>query len=94
MDERKAVAEHRDERGRAARPGPVGSGNPRVTIAFPFSRIQLAEPAPELRELAGLVRGLAEQAAALAGAAAPDQAAAAAELAEQAGALAARLGAA
>ena len=83
-----------DEHKQGPRPAPVGSGNPRITVAFPFAKIQLTEPARELGELAALVRGLADEIAGVAAAAAPEQAAAAAELAAEARALAARLGAA
>ena len=68
-----------DEHKQGPRPAPIGSGNPRITVAFPFAKIQLAEPARELAELAALVRGLAEEIAGLAA---------------EARALAARLGAA
>ncbi len=47
------------------RPAPGNTGNPRVTVAFPFSRIEIRDPEPALADLASLVRDLAEYVAAL-----------------------------
>jgi len=69
----------------------VSTGNPRVTVAFPFSKIDINEPSEALRELAALVARLAEQAAAIAGQAAPDHGEAAGHLAAEAALLAHRL---
>jgi hypothetical protein len=70
----------------------VSTGNPRVTVAFPFSKIDIREPSEALRDLAVLVDKLAEQTAAIASQAAPDQAEAAVHLAAEAALLAHRLG--
>lgn len=78
------------QRGRAA----VSSGNPRITVAFPFGRIDIREPSEPLRELASLVEQLAEQAVTLAKHAAPEEVAEADRLAAQAALLARRLGSA
>jgi hypothetical protein len=80
-------AEAADQRKRAA----VSSGNPRITVAFPFSRIDIKEPSEPLRELAALVEQLAEQAVMFASHAAPDHVEEADRLAAQAAALAHRL---
>ncbi len=40
---------------------PMNSGNPRVTVAFPFSKITIGGAGTELAELAGVVTGLADQ---------------------------------
>jgi hypothetical protein len=74
-----------------ARRAEVNSGNPRITVAFPFSRIDIREPSEPLRDLAALVEQLAEQVAAIAGQVAPDQADASERLAAQAALLARRL---
>jgi hypothetical protein len=47
------------------RPTSVYSGNPRVTVAFPFARIEVHEPVTALADLAGLLSRLAEQVAQL-----------------------------
>jgi hypothetical protein len=91
-----AKGNHRAERnvgtkGKVDRPM-VSTGNPRVTVAFPFSRIDVREPSEALRDLAALVDKLAEQTAAIASQAAPDQAEAADRLAAEAALLAHRLG--
>ena len=70
----------------------VNTGNPRVTVAFPFSKIDINEPSEALRDLAALVTRLAEQAAEIAGQAAPDLAPAADRLAAETALLALRLG--
>lgn len=76
------------------RPKPmVNTGNPRVTVAFPFSKIEISEPSDQVRELAALVWALADQVAALAREAAPGELEAADQLASQAAVLALRLGA-
>lgn len=82
-----------DEHKQEARPGQVGSGNPRIAVAFPFGKIQISEPAPEVTELAALVRRLADQLASLAGELSAEQADAAQELAAEAAGLAERLAA-
>ena len=71
----------------------VSTGNPQITIAFPFSKVEIREPANEIRDLAAMVWALADQVAALASQTAPGQADAADELAAQAALLARRLGA-
>jgi hypothetical protein len=50
---------------RQARPVPTNNGNPRVTVAFPFSKIEIRDPEPALADLAELVRGLTEYVATL-----------------------------
>lgn len=74
-----------------ARPAEVNSGNPRITVAFPFSKIDIREPSEALRDLAALVEQLTEQVALIAGQVAPDQADASDRLAAQAAILARRL---
>jgi len=69
----------------------VSTGNPRVTVAFPFSRIDIREPSETLRDIAALVAKLAEQSAEIAAQAAPDLAEKADHLAAQATLLAQRL---
>jgi hypothetical protein len=44
----------------------VSSGNPRITVAFPFSTIRISQADPALLELAEVVRRLAEHTAVLA----------------------------
>jgi hypothetical protein len=75
----------------AHRRAAVSSGNPRITVAFPFSRIDIKEPSEAVRELAALVEQLAEQAVTFARQAAPDHADEADRLAAQATLLAHRL---
>jgi len=75
------------------RPTPVQSGNPRITVSFPFSKIDIHEPSAAMSEVAGLVAQLADQAAELSHELAADGADAADQLAEEARLLAARLGA-
>jgi hypothetical protein len=72
----------------------VSSGNPRITVAFPLSRIDIREPSDALRDLAALVEQLAEQSAALISQLAPDRADEADRLAAQAALLARQIGAA
>ncbi len=50
----------------APRPTRVSSGNPRITVAFPFSKITIGRQDETLAEIADLVRDLAEHTAALA----------------------------
>jgi hypothetical protein len=69
----------------------VSSGNPRVTVAFPFSKIDINEPSEALRDIAALVAQLAELTAKIVSQAAPDQAEDADRLAAQAALLAHRL---
>jgi len=75
---------------RAAR---VSSGNPRITVSFPFSKIDIHEPTATLAEVATLVARLAEQVAALSRTPGADGADAADQLAEEAKLLASSLGA-
>jgi hypothetical protein len=75
---------------RAAR---VSSGNPRITVSFPFSKIDIHEPTATLAEVATLVARLAEQVAALSRTPGGDGADAAGQLAEEAKLLASSLGA-
>jgi len=76
---------------RAAR---VSSGNPRITVSFPFSKIDIHEPTATLAEVATLVARLAEQVAALSSThGAADGADTAAQLADEAKLLASSLGA-
>ncbi|HET9657092.1 MAG TPA: hypothetical protein VFP72_17195 [Kineosporiaceae bacterium] len=44
----------------------MSSGNPRITVAFPFSTIRISQPNPQLQALTGLVLKLAGHAAVLA----------------------------
>ena len=69
----------------------VSTGNPRVTVAFPFSKIDINEPSEAVRDLSALVAQLAEQTAKIVSQIAPDQAEAADHLAAQAALLAHRL---
>ena len=69
----------------------VSTGNPRVTVAFPFSKIDINEPSAELRDLSALVAHLAEQTAQIVSQVAPDQAEAADSVAAQAALLSQRL---
>jgi hypothetical protein len=78
---------------RPARRPVVSTGNPRVTVAFPFSKVEIREPPDAVRDLAAMVWRLAEQVAALVGQAAPGQAQAADSVAAEAALLAHRLGA-
>jgi hypothetical protein len=71
----------------------VSSGNPRITVSFPFSKIDIHEPTATLAEVAALVARLAEQVAALSRTVAADDADAADQVAEQAKLLVSSLGA-
>jgi hypothetical protein len=75
------------------RPPAVSTGNPRVTVAFPFSKIEITEPPSGLGDLAAVVSRLAGEVARIAHAASPATAEAADALADEATALALRLGA-
>ena len=77
---------------RRARRPVVSTGNPRITVAFPFSKVEVREPVEEIRDLAAMVWELAEQVAVLARETVPEQAAAADAVAEHAALLASRLG--
>jgi hypothetical protein len=79
---------------KATKTVPVSSntGNPRVTVAFPFSKIEIRDGEPALVDLAELVGRLAGLCAALTHDVAPGRAGDAEELAEEAGRLAASLG--
>ena len=70
----------------------VNSGNPRITIAFPLSRIDIHEPSEELRDLAAMVEELAEEVARLAREVAPGQVEATDRLAAQGALIARRVG--
>jgi hypothetical protein len=70
----------------------VNTGNPRITVAFPLSRIDIREPSEALRDLAAMVEQLAEQVATLARQVAPDHVEATDQLAAQAALLARRIG--
>jgi hypothetical protein len=72
----------------------VSTGNPRVTVAFPFSKVEVGERVDEIRDLAAMVWRLAEHVAVLARETVAEQAASAGAVAGQAGLLASRLGAA
>jgi len=69
----------------------VTTGNPRITVAFPFSKIELRDPEGELGDLAAMVSRLAEQVAALARQSETDLADPADQLAAEASALAHRI---
>ena len=71
----------------------VSTGNPRVTVAFPFSKVEIREPPDAVRDLAAMVWRLAEQVAVLTSRTAHDQADAADAVAAEAALLAHRLGA-
>jgi hypothetical protein len=71
---------------------PVNSGNPRITVAFPLSRIDIREPSEALCDLAAMVEQLAGQVAALTREVAPDQGETSDRLAAQAALLARRVG--
>ena len=70
----------------------VNSGNPRITVAFPLSRIDIHEPSDELRDLAAMVEELAEEVATLAREVAPGQVETMDRLAAQAALIARRVG--
>ncbi len=80
------------EAARRARRLVVSTGNPRVTVAFPFSKVEVREPVEEIGDLAVMVCKLAEKVAVLARETVPEQEAAADEVAGQAALLASRLG--
>jgi hypothetical protein len=74
------------------KPSTVTGGNPRITVAFPFSKIELREPTvAALPDLAALVQRLAEQLASIAHDVDQTQARSADALVEQATAVADRL---
>jgi hypothetical protein len=75
------------------RPARVSSGNPRITVSFPFSKIDIHEPTATLAEVATLVARLAEQVAALSRTQGADGVDAADQLAEEAKLLVSSLGA-
>ncbi len=75
------------------RPAVVHTGNPRITVAFPFARIETREPSEAVSDLAALVLRLAEHVDAVTRQLAPDQAEASEVLAADARLLAIRLGA-
>ena len=72
---------------------PSNTGNPRVTVAFPFSKIEIRDPEPALADLAALVRDLAEYMVALPNDLPPDQTDRAERLVHEARRLASSLGA-
>jgi hypothetical protein len=59
---------------------PTNTGNPCITVAFPFSKIEIRDSEPELAELAAVVQALAEQVAGLAHRLTPEAAKAADQL--------------
>jgi hypothetical protein len=63
---------------------PTNTGNPRITVAFPFSKIEIHDPEPEFAELISVVQALADQVAALAHRIAPAETKAADQLAHRA----------
>ena len=92
-----ACRQHDDGRGSGmqhpVRRPVVSTGNPRVTVAFPFSKVEIRDPPEAVRDLAAMVWRLAEQVAELASQTAPGQAEAADSVAAEAALLAHRLGA-
>jgi hypothetical protein len=72
----------------ANRPPRVSSGNTRITVAFPFSKITVSQPDQTLAEIAEIVRELAEHTAALAEQVDPDRVDAVRALVQHAAALA------
>jgi hypothetical protein len=71
----------------------VSTGNPRVTVAFPFSKVEIRDQPEAVSDLAAMVWRLAEQVAVLARQTAPGQADAADAVAAEAALLAHRLAA-
>ena len=86
------AAEHETKQAVQQRRPAVNSGNPRITVAFPLSRIDIHEPTEALRDLAAMVAELAEQVATLAREVAPDEGDASDRLAAEAALLARRIG--
>ena len=84
------MEEPKQQQPRAAR---VSSGNPRITVSFPFSKINIYEPTATLAEVAALVARLAEQVATLSRTVSADGADTADQLAEEANLLVSSLGA-
>lgn len=74
-------------------PVPTNTGNSRVTVAFPFSKIEIRDPEPALTDLAVLMRDVAVHLAALSHEVAAKDADAADRLAARAKQLATSLGA-
>lgn len=72
---------------------PSNTGNPRITVAFPFSHIEIRDQEPAVGDLAVLVQQLAEHVAALSHDVSPERAQEADRLVEAARRLAASLGA-
>lgn len=70
---------------------PVNSGNPRITVAFPFSKIAITQTDPVLADVADLVRRLTEHLAVLARELDTDEAEAIEALVDEAEALVAGL---
>jgi hypothetical protein len=70
------------------RRAPSNTGNPRITVAFPFSKIDIRDPEPALADLAVMLRDLAQYVAALSHELSPDTADAADRLADRATSLA------
>ena len=79
--------------GSVARALPVNTGNPRITVAFPFSRIVIGGSDPGMVALAGLLWRLADALADLAGRVDPDNVQEPLALAEEAKAVAAQIAA-
>jgi hypothetical protein len=88
-----ANAWHMAENSTAPSRAPSNTGNPRVTVAFPFSKIEIREPEPALADLAALVRDLTEYIVAMPADRSADQAEAGEELVDRATRLASGLGA-
>jgi hypothetical protein len=69
----------------------VSTGNPRLTVALPFSKVEIREHPDAVRDLAAMVSELGELVTTLAGQAAPDLAEASDRVAAEAVLLAHRL---
>jgi hypothetical protein len=79
--------------GPARRPPTVSTGNPRIAVAFPFSKIDIREPGEAVRDIAVMLARLAAEVADLARHAPADGDGTADRLAAEAALLASRLGA-
>jgi hypothetical protein len=74
-----------------SKPSNVTTGNPRIAVAFPFSKIEIRDSEPVLSDLAGLIQRLAVQVAAMAHDVDEERADDADALVDEAAELAARL---
>ena len=74
-------------------PVPTNTGNSRVAVAFPFSKIEIRDPEPALTDLAVLIRDVAVHLATLSHTVDADDAHAADHLVERAKQLAKSVGA-